>query len=1329
MKQLLLIVFLLIHFLSGWNSFAIERVDGGPHSVKKILLLASYHLPDEWTKQLSSSIIKNSQDMPFALDFNIVVLDALRFEDSDIWDDLFQRNLPAIRKGKYQMIVALDDVAVDVLLRHAKEIPAEIPIVFAGYENSTENLKNLHPNLTGVRQNYDCKQSLHIGLSLFPQTTHVLLLANPRYAQQQLKEFLATDQCAHKNVAISCLPETVKTTSDVFAYLDTLPKDTLVLFAPWRAICDSDYHSMQAFSADLAQSLKRPYLISLDTLFGYGALGGVGASAQRDGEKTAKLIQLVFERGSAIDIPIENGDSVAFFDYNVMMGNGLDFKLLPSGTILYNRPPTFWSRPEFYWSLGGGIVSLLFVGMFIYLLVIKKTLRLRYALFNELPGRVCVVNRNGDVLYLNDEAQEKYSKSKIRNVIDFSGADHEKVLAAMHQTMDSGKRISFEYSTNDSKRMIVMSKLHRHFFGEDAVVWVSLDNTELQNERNRAKEYSAKLERSMKLWNALLNTLPVHVFAKNPDDHFNYVFCNKAIENFFHRSSEQIIGKNDAVLFPQKSAHEIAEWDNLAINDEKNLLEQTVSVFDADGNIHFFHSLKQYVELNENERMLLGVAIDITELETRRRESETAQRLAEENAEKLKLTLNSIGDGVIVSDLRGNIVMLNPVAERMTGYANSEAAGKPHEQIFKIISYDDGKPSPSPLTRSLRTGNIVELANHTDLLSKDGETYHISDSAAPIRDRDDKIVGAILVFRDVTEEYTQRDQLRRTVALMEAGAETTCASAFYCDVYAGTISGSKLLPQLIPCEGGKMPKGLDWIIPEDRAKLLNAWHKLTNGEIDSFVVDYRAEKDGEMRFYQLRSSLAERRKNVLRTFGVVQDVTDITRNAAELKNITTLWERALQLIPVIFCVKDIKDDFRYISCNQRYAEIVGKPVEQMIGQTDYELFGNSHLVDEWLAHDREVAKQNSPQSYEEYIIDHKGEKKCLHSFLNVAEIDGKAMLLCASMDITDLRRRLELEEAGNRILNRFIAENSLSGLHDYIAGELLKHIDAGRVILAGCDPKKTMPYLIKEWPTSSVDTTKFADWKFDIATWGEVLEQLHNGKIVTVDDLTESHLAPRMERPLHPAVIVPIFESGKMCGFLLAASEKNRNDLNDIDAGMMQMCANILAMAAIRDRQQRQLQEALNTKQMVLDNIKIPIGLYDGNGELLIANREAGTIIGRSAQEITTSTLKKEFKEEFEHKERTVMRAIRTKKSTVQEMSYRGHSYMINAEPIIDGQGQITNVVQSATMSQNLMDCSASRRSSHSVWKISFKMMIWRVRCRQLWRRFVNICTRPAFLS
>ena len=165
-----------------------------------------------------------------------------------------------------------------------------------------------------------------------------------------------------------------------------------------------------------------------------------------------------------------------------------------------------------------------------------------------------------------------------------------------------------------------------------------------------------------------------------------------------------------------------------------------------DGSIHHLHSAGRVLsDAQGRPTKLIGVDWDVTPLR------ELNARLAEQH-ELLRVTLHSIGDAVITTDAQSEVTWLNPAAERMTGWLASEAAGRPLTQVFHIVNEETRLPAENPVTTCLAQGSIVGLANHTVLISRNGEEFGIEDSAAPIRNPSGEVLGVVLVFHDVTEQ-------------------------------------------------------------------------------------------------------------------------------------------------------------------------------------------------------------------------------------------------------------------------------------------------------------------------------------------------------------------------------------------------------------------------------------------------------------------------------------------------------------------------------------------------------------------------------------------------
>ena len=121
-----------------------------------------------------------------------------------------------------------------------------------------------------------------------------------------------------------------------------------------------------------------------------------------------------------------------------------------------------------------------------------------------------------------------------------------------------------------------------------------------------------------------------------------------------------------------------------------------------------------------------------------------------EHEERAQVTLDSIGDGVVTTDARASVAYLNPVAETLAGWTTTEAQGRPLSTVLRIVN-EHTRQTLDPVEHCLQAGKTVGLAHHAVLLGRHGQEYHINPTAAPIRGRDGQVLGAVLVFHDVSE--------------------------------------------------------------------------------------------------------------------------------------------------------------------------------------------------------------------------------------------------------------------------------------------------------------------------------------------------------------------------------------------------------------------------------------------------------------------------------------------------------------------------------------------------------------------------------------------------
>ncbi len=164
----------------------------------------------------------------------------------------------------------------------------------------------------------------------------------------------------------------------------------------------------------------------------------------------------------------------------------------------------------------------------------------------------------------------------------------------------------------------------------------------------------------------------------------------------------------------------------------------------------------------EGKNYFMGVGIDITG----RKQAE--DKLASEK-ERLSVTLRSIGEGVITTDINGKVEIMNRVAEELTGWSQNEAIGQSVGDIFNIINDITRKPQVNPILKALQTGKFDESTNHTILIAKDGTERIILESGSPIKDRNSRTIGMVMVFRDITEKRKIEESVQNAQKLESLG--------------------------------------------------------------------------------------------------------------------------------------------------------------------------------------------------------------------------------------------------------------------------------------------------------------------------------------------------------------------------------------------------------------------------------------------------------------------------------------------------------------------------------------------------------------------------------
>lgn len=257
-----------------------------------------------------------------------------------------------------------------------------------------------------------------------------------------------------------------------------------------------------------------------------------------------------------------------------------------------------------------------------------------------------------------------------------------------------------------------------------------------------------------------------------------------------------------------------------------------------------------------------------------------AEARLRDSLELQAITLRSIGDAVISTDLQGRVALFNAVAERLTGWSAAEAAGRPLAEVFHIIHEQTRARQENPLDRVLAEGRPVELAEHTLLKARDGSERPIADSAAPIRDGRGELVGVVLIFRDNSAERAVRlaeAALRHSREDLKRAQAVAMTGSWRLDVANNSLTWSDEAYRIFGIASDTAmtyESFLARVHPDDRARVDREWAAALRG--DRYDLEHRIVVDGDIKWVRERAVLEwDQAGNLRYGFGVVQDITEL----------------------------------------------------------------------------------------------------------------------------------------------------------------------------------------------------------------------------------------------------------------------------------------------------------------------------------------------------------------------------------------------------------------------------------------------------------------------
>ncbi|MGN0879444.1 MAG: ABC transporter substrate binding protein [Oligosphaeraceae bacterium] len=648
------------------------------------------------------------------------------------------------------------------------------------------------------------------------------------------------------------------------------------------------------------------------------------------------------------------------------------------------------------------------------------------------------------------------------------------------------------------------------------------------------------------------------------------------------------------------------------------------------------HRQIQYIPLGRKrlfgKNAVMTLSIDTQALVAMRQRSEQL-------AEQLACTLKSIGDSVIVTDCDQRITLINDVCAQMTGYSPEEARGKTLEEILPLVSMVNNAKVESPVTRALATRSIVELANHTDLITRDGRRLHIADSAAPVIGPDGDMTGAVMVFRDMTREYNRTEALRKDNSILR---QAMALGSFICLTvdHHGVHSRSGEHTGFWPYHDDNTPYAPEeWLAPADVPEFKRQWASVFAGQSNGFTLRYAAGLPGqEKRYFSLSiERVTNEVSGEAEYCGVMQETTELRRQELKYGDNLMLLSSILDHLPACVFVKDAKDHFRYLLANRLIEDFIGKPLDQLVGHTDHDIFHhNDQLYQHFIEQDQGVMRDGKVLEFEDSFTNEQGQHLWLHTIkLPMLMPSGDQLLLGLSIDIT-AKHQLEAEQAltiaklnayvrSEQLVNRILT-NALSDDDFYASGR-----DSLRLLAEfhGADHAFVFRYLDDALDYSRCEhswggdealellrTEKFSmkrlpGWNERIAGGSDIV--IPNTATLSADD---EPLLPFLRAKGTKALLVTgIRIAGKLFGYLGLDFTQKPHDFSEGDQQQLHTFASVFGLVMTRHRQWKQLMDSESFMRQVVNSVTLPLTIIDRNYRIILANPSAAAQGNMSPEE------------------------------------------------------------------------------------------------------------------
>jgi two-component system cell cycle sensor histidine kinase/response regulator CckA len=745
----------MFFLLCGFSKPAFAEI-----SQPKVLILNSYHQGEAWSDNEIAGILASLKKVYPFLTPSVEHLDAKRFPGSKhlLFVEEYLKN--KYQGKKFDLIITLDNFALDLMLKFGDDLFPNVPIVFAGVNGYRPHMLKGHANITGVAEVQDMAGTIDLALKLHPDTKTILAVHD--YTSSGLAVHRDMESAADRfkgKVTVKYMPE--GTVDDLKAQLKALPPDAIVIILTYVTDKKGKVFTREESTRLITNASPVPIYAMHETRLGYGIVGGRLLEGREHGRQAAALALKILAGEDITLIPVENSRSRTIFDYLALARFKVPKKKWPADAVIINQPVSFWHQNRAILVSGLAIIAVLaIITVFLSSMLIRMrraegTLRenetFLQKLIDAIPMPIFYKDRNGKYVGINKSLETFFGKKR-ELIIGKSVFDiHPPELAERYHQQDTKLFSNGGIQSYDSQIKNAQGELRDIIFNKAVftdskgnpagLIGAIVDITE----RKRGERYNQTL---VEMLDAAPSAITIHDFEGR------FLYANQKTFGMHGYEKEEFMALNlhdvdapESEAFIKKRMQIIAEKGETSFN---------ATHIRKDGSTVPLEVFVKKVDW-ETRPVMLSVATDISE---RLR----AEKNIHDMAERLSLATRAARLGIWDWDIENNQLMWDDGMYPLYGIEKEEFTNT-YESWLNGLHPED-RLENDRISEQARRGER-EYDTEFRVVWPDGTIRHIKAFGQVVWDSDGNPIRMIGVNYDITEKK-EMETLIQQAQKMEA---------------------------------------------------------------------------------------------------------------------------------------------------------------------------------------------------------------------------------------------------------------------------------------------------------------------------------------------------------------------------------------------------------------------------------------------------------------------------------------------------------------------------------------------------------------------------------